>query len=56
MALIELNEVYKLYRSSLEQLVDLVRRLIGCLYQLSFCQGEISSKHDQMLSSASSRK
>ena len=56
MALIDLNEVYKLYRSSLEQLVDLVRRLIGCLYQLSFCQGEISSKHDQMLSSASSRK
>ena len=32
MALIELNEVYKLYRSSLEQLVDFVRRLIGCLY------------------------
>ena len=36
MALIELNEVYKLYRSSSEQLVDLVRRLIGCLYKLSF--------------------
>ena len=32
MALIELNEVYKLYRSSLEQLVDFVRILIGCLY------------------------
>ena len=48
MALIELKEVYKLYRSSLEQLVDLVRRLIGCLYYLSFCQGEIYNKHDQI--------
>ena len=36
MALIELNEVYKLYRSSLEQLVDLVRRLIGCGLSLVF--------------------